>query len=357
MNRIARWGRATFLTLVAVGTAWLVAPLLFTRGDGRTVLTVYSPHGKELLRHYELAFERLHPDVDVQWVDLGSQEVLERVQAERANPQADVWFGAPADAFARAADQGLLARYRPTWAAAVRPEARDSLDRWYGTYRTPEVIAYNSRLVPADSAPKDWDDVLDPRWRGRVIIRDPIASGSMRAIFGGILARSVMETGSTAAGWRWLEQLDAQTREYAFNPALLYQKLARGEGLITLYNMPDIATLERRTGTPVRYVLPASGTPVLVDAIAVLKGARQPALARAFYEFVTTPEALAWAADAQQRIPARTDIPDTALPGWMAEANAQLKPMPVNRKLLADSLDVWMQWWDAHVRNQYRGVR
>jgi iron(III) transport system substrate-binding protein len=164
--------------------------------------------------------------VDVQWVDLGSQEILERVQAERANPQADVWFGAPSDAFAARRGQGLLAPYRPTWAAAVPAEARDSLDRWYGTYRTPEVIAYNTRLVAAADAPRDWDDVLDPRWKGRVVIRDPVASGSMRAIYGGILARSVAETGRTAAGWRWLERLDAQTREYTFNPALMYERCA-----------------------------------------------------------------------------------------------------------------------------------
>jgi iron(III) transport system substrate-binding protein len=324
------------------------------RADGRTVLTVYSPHGRELLRHYEAGFERLHPDVDVQWVDLGSQEVLERVQAERANPQADVWFGAPADAFARAAEQGLLAPYRPSWAAAAPAEARDSLDRWYGTYRTPEVIAYNTRLVAAADAPRDWDDVLDARWKGRVVIRDPVASGSMRAIFGGILARSVAQTGSTAAGWRWLERLDAQTREYTFNPALMYERLRRGEAVITLYNMPDIATLERRTGAPVGYVLPASGTPVLVDAIAVLRGARQPALARAYYEFVTTRAALRYAADSLQRIPARGDLPAERLPGWMREADARLKPFGGDPRVLADSLDGWMRYWDANVRNRYR---
>lgn len=351
---LARRLRALCLAAFALGTAWLVAPLVCAGRDGRTVLTVYSPHGRELLEHYERGFERAHPGVDVQWVDMGSQEILERVQAERANPQADLWFGAPADAFARAARQGLLAPYRPSWAAAVSAEARDSLDRWYGTYRTPEVIAYNAKLVAAADAPQDWDDVLDPRWKGRVIIRDPVASGSMRAIFGGILARSVAQTGNTAAGWRWLARLDAQTRDYAFNPALMYEQLKRGEGLVTLYNMPDMATLRQRTGAPVAYVLPASGTPVLVDAIAVLRGAHHPALARAFYEYVSTPEALVYAADSLQRIPARDDIPPSALPRWMAEANARLRPMTMDRRLLADSLDAWMRYWDAHVRNRYR---
>lgn len=351
---LATWARRIAAGAIALGAVVLVAPLACRRDDGRTPLTIYSPHGRELLVHYEQAFERAHPDIDVQWVDMGSQEVLERVQAERANPQADLWFGAPADAFERAARQGLLDAYRPTWADRVPPEARGEGDAWYGTYLTPEVIAYNTARIPRDQAPRDWDDVLDPKWKGEVVIRDPVASGSMRAIWGGILLRSIRETGNTQAGWRWLERLDGQTREYAFNPALLYEKLKRGEGLITLYNMPDIATLEQRTGAPVTYVLPASGTPVLVDAIAVLRGAKHPDAARAYYEFVTTPDALLHAAEAFKRIPARSDLPPARLPAWMRAATADVRAMPLDRKMLQDSLDLWMRRWETTVRNRFR---
>jgi iron(III) transport system substrate-binding protein len=83
-------------------------------GDGRTVLTVYSPHGKDLLDHYEAGFEAANPTIDVQWVDMGSQTILERLRAERQNPQADVWFGAPAEIFDRGAREGLLAVYEPS---------------------------------------------------------------------------------------------------------------------------------------------------------------------------------------------------------------------------------------------------
>jgi iron(III) transport system substrate-binding protein len=321
-------------------------------GDDRTVLTIYSPHGKDLLEHYERQFEAANPTVDVQWVDMGSQEVLDRVRAEAANPQADLWFGAPAEVFERAAREGFLDAYTPTWAAAVPAEARDSANLWYGTYLTPEVIAYNSEAVTAAEAPKDWDEVLDPRWKGKIVIRDPIASGSMRAIFGAILARSIAQTGSTAAGWDWLRRLDASTREYTLNPTILYQKLGRQEGVISLYNMPDIATLERRTRIPVKYVIPASGTPLLVDAIAIVKGAPHPEQARAFYEFVTTPAALRFAADSLLRIPAREDIPVDSLPEWIREAKTSIKPMAIDRRLLADSLDAWMTYWDSNVRNR-----
>ena len=324
-------------------------------GDGRTVLTVYSPHGKELLQFYEQGFEAANANVDVQWVDMGSQEVLDRLRAEKANPQADLWFGAPAEIFARAASEGLLEPYTPTWADKVPADARDASGAWFGTYMTPEVIAYNTNAVTAAEAPKDWDDVLDPKWKGKVLIRDPIASGSMRAIFGGILARSIARTGSTAEGWEWLRRLDGNTKEYVLNPALLYQKLGREEGTITLYNMPDIATLEARTKTPVGYVIPASGTPLLVDAIALVKGAKQPDAARRFYEYVTTPKALDDAAVKFLRIPARTDIPVDSLPDVVKRARTEVKPMAGDQRLLNDSLDVWMKYWDANIRNSRRG--
>ena len=332
------------------------ALLLACGGDaGKTVLTVYSPHGKDLLLHYEQAFERTDSTVDVQWVDMGSQEVLDRLRAEAANPQADVWFGAPAEIFERAAKEGLLAAHRPTWAAAVPDEARDPNDLWYGTYLTPEVIAYNSEAVTDAEAPKDWDEVLDSKWRGKIIIRDPIASGTMRAIFGAIIARELARTGSTRAGYDWLLRLDANTKEYTLNPTILYQKLGRQEGVVTLYNMPDMATLQQRTRIPVKWVVPASGTPVLVEGLAIVKGAKQPEIARRFYEFVTTPAALHTAATEFMRIPARTDLPADSLPAWIREARSTMKTMPVDRQLLADSLDVWMRYWDANIRN--RGKR
>lgn len=324
-------------------------------GDGRTVLTVYSPHGKDMLEYYEQEFERAHANVDVQWVDMGSQEVLDRLRAEAANPHADVWFGAPAETFSKAAKENLLEPYRPTWTSATPPDARDARDLWYGTYYTPEVIAYNTEAVSAAEAPKDWDDVLDPKWRGKVLIRDPVASGSMRAIFGGIIARSIAQTGSPEAGYEWLRRLDANTKEYTLNPTLLYQKLGRQEGTISLYNMPDIATLRERFNIPVTYVIPASGTPMLVDAIAIVRRTKRAAIARQYYEFVTTPEALLEAARRFRRIPVRTDIPADSLPSWIREALARIQPMPGDQRMIADSLDAWMTYWDTRIRNSRRG--
>jgi iron(III) transport system substrate-binding protein len=176
----------------------------------------------------------------------------------------------------------------------------------------------------------------------------------MRAIFGAIVARSVAKTGSPEAGYEWLRRLDANTREYVLNPTILYQKIGRQEGVITLWDMPDIATLQQRFQIPVDYVIPSSGTPLLVDGIGLVKGSKHPAEAKLYYEFVSTPEALKAAAEKFLRIPARTDIPQKDLPKWIQDANAKIKPMPVDRKVMADHLNEWMRYWDENIRNRGR---
>lgn len=338
--------------LVAAAVLGVSATAAGCGGDDRTPVVVYSPHGRDLLSHFETRFEARNPALDVRWVDMGSQEVLDRVRSERANPQADVWWGAPADIFARAAEEGLLDRFRPPWAKAVPPTARDSLLRWIGTYRTPEVIAYNSHVLSREEAPQDWDEVLEPRWRGEVLIRDPLASGTMRAIFGAIMYREYRETGDPEAGYAWLLRLDAQTREYVLNPTLLYQKLAREEGLVTLWDMPDVATLKAATDLPIDYVIPESGTPVVIDGIAVVRNARHPEAAREFVTYAGSLPAVLEAARWFYRIPARTDIAADSLPAWLREALPRIRPMELDDAYVREHAPAWLRYWDRHIRGQ-----
>jgi iron(III) transport system substrate-binding protein len=320
-------------------------------GDGREVLTVYSPHGRDMLQAFEKRYEALHPDVDVQAVDMGSQEVLDRIRSERANPQADVWWGAPSPMFEDAAADSLLERFAPTWAAQLSPDARDPEGYWHGTYLTPEVIAFNTAAVPAAEAPKDWEELLDPKWKGKVLIRNPVESGTMRAIFGMIIYRGIRAGGDTTQGMQWLRRLDGQTKEYVLNPTLLYQKLARQEGLVTVWDQPDIDALKAKQSYPIDYVIPTSGTPLVIDGVAVVRGAPNAERARDFVEWIGG-AAVVPAAREFFRIPARTDIPNDSLPPSLQATRAAIKAEPMDWALYQRESTGWMRWWDEHVRGK-----
>src|SRR5437870_3419513 len=137
-----------------LGVALLTVFSLACGGDRRTPLIVYSPHGRDLLTLLERRFEQLHPDVDVRWLDMGSQEVYDRLRSERANPQADVWFGGPATIFALGARDSLLESFRPTWVEALEPHGRGPGDLYFAAYETPAVIVYAEQAVKPDEAPR-----------------------------------------------------------------------------------------------------------------------------------------------------------------------------------------------------------
>jgi iron(III) transport system substrate-binding protein len=335
----------------AVLAAAAAAVLATTACGGADTLVLYSPHGRELLAVVEDAYEAANPGLDVRWLDMGSQEVYDRVRSERANPQADVWFGGPSTIFARGAAEGLLEAYRPEWADAIPPDLADPEDRYFAVYRTAPVILYNAAAVTGDAVPRDWDDLLAERFDDRIVIRDPLASGTMRTFFGMVLARSAQRTGTPIEGFRWLARLDEATREYVLNPALMVEKLQRQEGLVTVWELTD-ALWQVERGTPLSYVFPTSGTPIIADAVGVVAGAPHPEAAQRFVDWIGGAEAQLLAAERSFRLPARNDLPRSDMPPWAAEVMDAIVPADVDGELIARYGDDWMRTWDREVRGR-----
>ncbi|TFG54158.1 MAG: extracellular solute-binding protein [Gemmatimonadales bacterium] len=345
--------RNAFQRVASTAARWIVVALVVLlagcSGDSRERLLVYTPHGRDQLELLERAFEAKHPDVDLRWLDMGSQEILDRLRFERQSPQADVWFGGPSTIFDRGIRDSLLAPYRPAWASAVGDDGIGPRDLYYPAYRTPAVIAYNTAALAPEDAPQDWDDVLEARWAGKVLIRDPMASGTMRAIWGLIIQRSITTTGDTTAGMAWLRRLDANTKTYTLNPAILVEKLTRQEGLVTLWDLQDIL-INRSKGAPFGYVFPKSGTVVIEDAIGLVRGARHPNAAKRFIDFVGSKEAQLLTARGVFRVPARHDLPLDSMPDWVSDVERDMVVANVDWGMLAHDGPAWMSYWDQHVR-------
>jgi iron(III) transport system substrate-binding protein len=168
-----------------------------------------------------------------------------------------------------------------------------------------------------------------------------------------VLQRSIRETGDTEAGFEWLRRLDRQTREYTLNPTLLYQKLARQEGVVTLWDLPDILEIRSRSeGYPFGYLFPPSGTPLVEDAIAVVTGAPNGDLARRFVDFIGSESEVIVAARDHFRLPARDDIPADSLPESLRHAREVINPEPIDWGLLNERGAEWMRYWDDNVRGR-----
>lgn len=331
---------------------YLFLILIFSGGcstDTKKKLVIYSPHGKEMLTEFEKAFEKIHSDIDVQWLDMGSQEVFDRIRTESENSLADLWWGSPSTIFMRAEKLNLLEKYKPTWADRVGSDSKSKSDNWFGTFLTPQVIAYNDKTLTNQSAARDWNNLTLPQWKDKIVIRNPMASGTMRVIFSAMIANSIKQTGNELQGFEWLRKLDENTSTYAADPTQMYIKLAENEAM-TLWNMPDIILQKNLYKYPFGYNFPESGAVVLTDGIAIVKGTKNPEAAKQFYEFVTSEQSLILQAEKFYRIPARNDIPKDKLPGWISAAVYTV--MQLDWELISEKESEWMKKWDSEIKGK-----
>lgn len=319
-----------------------------TNSSEKQRLVIYTARDKNVVEEIIPKFEEKHPEVEVEVLTMGAQQILERVRGEKANPQADFWWGGTQSALMTAADEGLLDSVKPSFADSIPELYKDSEDRWYGEMLLPEVIMYNSAALKKEEAPQDWDDLLDPQYKGKIIIRGVLASGTMRTIYSAMIYRQ--DANDPAPGYEWLKKLDANTKEYAQDPTNLYLKLAREEGTLSLWNLQDIMIQKELQKQPFDFIYPASGAPILVDGVGVVKGAKNMEAAKKFYEFLFDSNLRVELAEKLYQIPTRTDISKDTLPAWLQ--GLDLKPLPLDWAVMAEKEKEWMQHWDENIKGK-----
>lgn len=312
-------------------------------------LVIYTARDKNVVDEIIPKFKEKNPNVDVEVLTMGAQQIMERVRGEKANPQADFWWGGTQSSLMTAADEGLLESFKPSFSDSIPALYKDAKDRWYGEMLLPEVIMYNSKALKKEDAPQDWDDLLDAKYKGKIIIRGVLASGTMRTIYSAMVFK---EGGATdpKKGYDWLKKLDANTKEYAQDPTNLYLKLAREEGTLSLWNMQDIMIQKELQKQPFDFIYPKSGAPILVDGVGIVKGAKNMDAAKKFYEFLFDSKLRAELAEKLFQIPTRTDINKDTLPAWLK--GVELKPMQLDWTVMANKEKDWMQYWDENIRGK-----
>lgn len=318
-----------------------------TGGNG--TLTIYTARDKGLAEAVVADFEAANPEYagKVELLTLGAQEALERVRAEKANPQGDIWWGGTMQQMQQGASDDVFAPAPTTVIDAVPEGLRDPEGLWVGEMQLAEVIFYNHDMISAADAPTDWDDLVGPDMADNVAIRDVEASGTMRSIYSAMIDRKFDETGSAEAGYEWLKALDANTKVYAANPTDLYLRITRQEAAATAWNLQDIMLQIENQDAPYTPVIPESGAPMLVDGVAKIKGSPSPAGADAFLEFLLSADVQKGLSEDYYQIPS-IELKDQ--PAWLAELD--LKEMDVDWQRIAENEAEWIAYWAANIKGQ-----
>jgi len=314
-------------------------------------LTIYTARDKDEVARVVELFVSKYPKYagKVNTITLGGQAALDRLRAEKSNPQAGFLWGGTLQALQQAADEGLLAPSTPASANLIDAARKDPQGRWYAEMLLPEVIIYNRELLKAEEAPKDWDDLITPAFKSKIVIRDVMPSGTMRTIFSSMIYRKFAETGSPDAGYEWLKKLDANTAVYTPTPDDMYLKLDRGVGTVTLWNLQDALIQPLKNNRPWSYVIPESGVPVLLAGVGVVNNPKMNEPAAAFQDFLLEPKLQAQLAKDYYQIPA-IQLPDSDKPDWLVKLN--LKEMKIDWSVLSQKQTDWMNYWSQNIKGK-----
>lgn len=263
-------------------------------------LTLYTSFGADLYNPLAQAFEQ-KTGIKVDVVFGGTGEILTRVDAEKANPLADVVLGGGAESYV--AYLHLWQPYKVKDDALI-PDQLKAADRaWYGFNSLPIVLAYNTKMVTAAAAPKGWADLTDPKWKGKIVMADATKSGTSYAQVTAMLSIFGKDDGK---GWDVVKKVVANSKVLG-SSSLVVKGLNDGEYAVAL-TYEQGAFKYKQAGGPVEIVYPKEGTVSFPDAVAMAKGARHPNNAKLFMDWLFSKETQEMAARQLLLRPARTDV-------------------------------------------------
>ena len=230
-------------------------------------------------------FRSKYPDIKVQVERAGSERVFQRIGQEYSTGiyNADVIETSDAVHFLMFKEQDWLEPAVPDEVARLWPEDEKDPDGQFAAYRAHlSVLAYNADQVKADEAPKTWNDLLDPKWKGKLVKAHPGYSGTV------MTATFVL---SKALGWEWFEKLGQQDVMQVQSSTEPPKKLAQGERAVEVDGNEYNVFRLQESGTPLVIVYPEEGTPLAVGNAAILKKAPHPNAAKLFYAFLFSKDA------------------------------------------------------------------
>jgi iron(III) transport system substrate-binding protein len=230
------------------------------------------------------AFEATYPGISVHVERTGAERVFQRIGQEYASNihAVDVVNSSDAAHFIVWKRDGILAPYVPEDVARYPAEHRDA-DGQFASFRIwLSIIAYNTSLVKPDDAPKSFADLLDPRWKGKIVKAHPGYSGTI------MTATYQMQR---ELGWSYFEQLAKQNIMQVQSSADPPKKLDLGERAVMAdgneYNIFQL----REAGRPVEPVYAGEGSPLIIGPTGIFKSAPHPNAARLFQSFCFSREA------------------------------------------------------------------
>jgi len=293
-------------------------------------LIIISPHAKPILDSFKKAFELyardvLKIDVVLSYSYYSSEACYKLAREWAGKPKADIWWGGGVDLFVKATAEGLLEPHKAKDWGKVPTEwfgipAKDPHGHWTGYALSGFGLAFHTSYLKKYDLPepRTWIDLLNPAYRGHILMCTPKRSGSTH-----MMVEIVLQGIGWDEGWGYWRKMAVNVGIFTAKSHDVIVAVNRGEygiGLVVDYFGFESAV----AGYPVKFVYPEDYSFVNPDSIAILKGAPNLDVAKAFVDYVISEEGQKLSMGIEQRgvkcpSPRFTIRPDIPLPPYLPD--------------------------------------
>jgi len=293
-------------------------------------LVIISSHSKGILDSFKAAFEKYTNDVlktpvTLRYSYYSSEDCYKLAKEWAGKPKADIWWGGGVTLFQTAAKENLLLKYKckdwgkiPTSLFGL--PARDADGSWTGYAVSGFGLAINLDYLKKYNLPepKTWMDLLNPAYRGHIVMCTPTRSSSTHQ-----MVEIILQGMGTDAGWAYLRKMAVNVGLFTGRSGDVINDINKGEhgiGLVVdYYGFESYAA-----GYPVKLVYPSDYSYANPDSVAILSGATHPNASRLFIDYLISEEGQKLGMGIEQRgvkdpsprLPVRTDL---ALPSYLPD--------------------------------------
>ncbi len=272
-------------------------------------LVIYTAFEEDELKAFWEQFRRDLPDLAARasYIRGSTGPTMARLEAERANPQADVVWGVFNDYLTGAWKKGLLEPYAARESDVLPARFRHPENAWQGVTLLTVAFAVNQRRAAELKlpVPRSWADLIDPRYRGHIVMSNPSTSGTAYLL----LAAHVARLGEDRA-FQYYQALDRNLSQVTKSGGAPGRMAASGETPIGIALAYEVERA-RKQGAPLEIVYPSDGVAWTFEGNALVRGARNPRNARRFLDWAMSKSAMAAYAAWRGTGITRPDVPVT----------------------------------------------
>src|SRR6266446_8783589 len=253
-------------------------------------LVIYTAYEENELKDFWEQFKKDLPDLAAKasYIRASTGPIMARVEAGRATPQADVIWGVFNDYLTGAAKKGLLDPYAAKDSNLIAARFKHPENAWQGVTLLTVAFAVNQKKMAELKLPppRSWADLIDPKYKGHVVMSNPSTSGTAYLL----LASHAARLGEDRM-WQYYDALDKNLSQVTKSGGAPGRMAASGETPIGVALAYEVEVAKKQ-GAPIDVIYPTAGIPWTFEGNALVKGAKNPQNARRFLDWAVSKSAM-----------------------------------------------------------------